>query len=221
MDTWQLPDEVYAMWKRSLMVLCMSAAFCAPALAQEAAVPPAHQHVDAAEHAEGPKHQLVEFDPAEAIWVIIIFVILLAILYPTAWKAVLAGLKAREQRIRGDLESAEQERLKAQQTLKEYEVKLAAAQDQIRQMLGKAQTDAEKIATSIRVHAQQEAEQAKERATKEIEASRDQALSEIYRQAAEISTSIAEKILRRNLNADDQQDLVRSSLDQLQAINRG
>jgi F-type H+-transporting ATPase subunit b len=205
------------------MVLCMAAALLAPvgAWAQEAGAPPANQAQAEAPAEHGPKHELVEFDPAEAIWVIIIFVILLIILYPTAWKAVLAGLKAREQRIRGDLESAEQERLKAQQTLKEYEAKLAAAQEQIRQMLGKAQTDAEKIATSIRVHAQQEAEQAKERATKEIEASRDQALSEIYRQAADISTSIAEKILRRNLNAEDQQDLVRGSLDQLQVVNRG
>jgi F-type H+-transporting ATPase subunit b len=214
------------MWKRSLLVLCMTAALLAPAAAwaQETVARPAEAPAGATVErtVKGESHhQLVEFEPAEAIWVIIIFVILLAILYPTAWKAVLAGLKAREQRIRGDLESAEQERLKAQQTLKDYEAKLAAAQEQIRQMLGKAQTDAEKIATSIRVHAQQEAEQAKERATREIEASRDQALAEIYNQAANISTSIAEKILKRNLNAEDQQDLVRSSLDQLQAINRG
>ncbi len=214
------------MWKRFLMVLCLAAGLMLPAAtwAQETAAHPQGEHAASTVQraAEGEsEHQVVEFQPAEAIWVIIIFVILLAILYPTAWKAVLAGLKAREQRIRGDLEAAEQERLKAQQTLKEYEGKLSAAQEQIRQMLAKAQADGEKIATNIRVHAQQEAEQVKERATREIEASRDQALSEIYRQAADISTSIAEKILRRNLNAQDQQDLVRSSLDQLQAVNRG
>src|SRR5688500_17169442 len=31
----------------------------------------------------------------QALWVVIIFVVLLAVLYPTAWKNVLAGLKAR------------------------------------------------------------------------------------------------------------------------------
>src|SRR5688500_12454800 len=35
-----------------------------------------------------------------ALWTVIIFLVLLAILYPTAWKNVLAGLKAREERIR-------------------------------------------------------------------------------------------------------------------------
>lgn len=200
------------MWKRLLMVVCLGVGLLAPAVCQA-------EEAAAADH--GPTHQLVEFNPAEAIWVIAIFVILLIILYPTAWKAVLAGLKAREQRIRTDLESAEQERLKAEKTLKEYESKLATAQEQIRQLLSKAQADGEKLATNIRVHAQQEAEQVKERATREIEASRNQAISEIYQQAAEISTSIAEKILRRNLNAQDQQDLVRSSLEQLKTVNRG
>ena len=46
------------------------------------------------------------------------------------------------------------------------------------------------------------------------------AVADIHRQAAELSTAIAEKILRRNLNADDQRDLVNSSLEQLQTAGR-
>src|ERR1700710_2613868 len=49
----------------------------------------------------------------QAVWVIIIFVILLAILYPTAWKNLLAGLKKREDRIRTDIAEAENARMKA------------------------------------------------------------------------------------------------------------
>ena len=37
-----------------------------------------------------------------------------------------------------------------------------------------------------------------------------------YAQAADLSTNIASKILRRNLNADDQRELVNQSLEQLQ-----
>src|SRR5215218_5283018 len=50
----------------------------------------------------------------QALWVIIIFLIMLAILYPTAWKNVLAGLKAREQRIRTDIAEAEAARTRAE-----------------------------------------------------------------------------------------------------------
>ena len=66
--------------------------------------------------------------------------------------------------------------------------------------------------------AQAEAEDAKKRAMKDIDTARQQALAEIYQRAAELSTSIAEKILRRNINAEDQKDLVKRSLDELQAV---
>lgn len=155
----------------------------------------------------------------EAIWVIVIFVILLAVLYPTAWKSVLAGLKAREDRIRNDIAEAETTRAKAEATLGEYNKQLATAEAKVGQILSQAATEAERIASSIRMHAQQEAEEIKERAIKDIDASRKQAMAEIYEQTANLSTAIAEKILRRNLNADDQRELVNQSLKQIQTLN--
>ena len=74
------------------------------------------------------------------------------------------------------------------------------------------------IANGIRTRAQEESERAKEQATRDIEAARNQAIAQIYDEAATLSTTIAEKILRRNLNADDQRDLVAESLNQLQKV---
>jgi F-type H+-transporting ATPase subunit b len=156
----------------------------------------------------------------QAIWVIIIFVVLLAILYPTAWKSVLAGLKAREERIRKDIADAEAARTRAEETLRQYNTQLAAAETRVREMISKAAQDGERIATDIKMRAQKEAEEAKSRATREIESAKQQALGEIYQKAAEISTAIAEKILRRNINAEDQKELVRRSLDELQTVGR-
>jgi F-type H+-transporting ATPase subunit b len=85
-------------------------------------------------------------------------------------------------------------------------------------MLAKAQSDGEKLATNIRMQAQQEAEEAKERAQRDIEASKNAAIAEIRNETAELATSIASKILRRNLNPDDQRQLVKESLEQLQTI---
>src|SRR5690606_19490970 len=144
--------------------------------------------------------------------------LLVAILGKFAWGPIASGLKAREDKIRRDIADAEAARARAEATLKEYQAQLAQAESKVRELLSKAQSDAERVATSIRMQAQQEAEEAKERAGKEIEAAKNQALSEIYEQTASISTSIAEKILRRNLNADDQRELVRQSLEQLQAV---
>jgi F-type H+-transporting ATPase subunit b len=198
------------------LLLLIAAALLLPATAALAADP--HDP-----HATDMDTRLVQIPPSKdtvigAIWVIVIFVALLAILYPTAWKNVLAGLKKREQRIRTDIAEAEAARAKADATLKEYNTKLGAAEDRIREMLSQATADGEKLATSIRMKAQQEAEEIKERANKDIEAARDAALREIYEKTADLATNVAEKIIRRNLNAADQQDLVRQSLEQLQTV---
>ncbi len=163
---------------------------------------------------------LVDFDPASAVWVLVLFLILLAILYKTAWKSVLDGLKGREQRIRNDIAAAEAARLKAEAMLKEYNAQLAAAETRAQEVISRATADGERLAAQIRTHAQQEAEESRERALRDIEAARTQAVAEIYEQAATLATSIAEKILRRNLNADDQRDLVAQSLEQIQQVGK-
>jgi F-type H+-transporting ATPase subunit b len=153
-----------------------------------------------------------------ALWVVAIFLIVLAILYPTAWKNVLAGLRAREQRIRNDISQAEAARAKAEATLGEYNTQLAAAEQRVRDMIAAATADGERMATQIRARGEQEAQEIKERANKEIEAASRQAIAEVYEQTANLATSVAEKILRRNLNPQDQRDLVARSLEQVQNI---
>jgi F-type H+-transporting ATPase subunit b len=163
---------------------------------------------------------LVDFEWGSAIWILVLFSVLVIVLYKTAWKNVLAGLKAREERIRRDISDAESARTKAEATLRQYDARLGEAEQKVREILDRAAADAEKIGTSIRMKAQQEAEEAKEHATKEIEAAKQTALAEIYEQTANLATSVAEKIIRRNLNPDDQRDLVSQSLQQLQNLGQ-
>ena len=177
------------------------------------------------EAAEETGGTLVPFPPrpndiANAVWVLVIFIVMLAILYPTAWKGVLAGLKARESRIRKDIADAEAARVKAEGTLAEYNQQLAQAEDRVRGMLAKAQADGESLAKTIRDKASGEAEGIKTKALADIEEAGKVAVAQVHDQAVELSTLIAEKIIRRNLNAEDQRELVRASLQQLEAAKR-
>jgi len=181
---------------------------------------PAKESPAAGEGQHGRQHRLIEFDPASAIWVIIIFVVLLIILYPTAWKQVLAGLKRREERIRKDIEDAEATRKRAEETLQAYSNQLAEAENRVREMISGASAQAAKIAAEIRAKAQQEGEETRQRAMREIDSAKQQAISDIYQRAAEISTSIAAKILRRNINVEDQRELVRQGLEELQSAHK-
>src|SRR5436190_20062689 len=94
-----------------------------------------------------------EYFLGPAIWTLVIFVIMLAILYPTAWKNVLAGLKTREERIRSAIADAEAARVKAEETLKSYNTQLAKAEQEVRDIIGRASGEAERIAAGIRTHA--------------------------------------------------------------------
>jgi F-type H+-transporting ATPase subunit b len=153
-----------------------------------------------------------------SVTTLIIFGLLVAVLGKYAWGPILAGLKSREEKIRKDIADAETARQQAETTLRGYTAKMAAAEEQVRSLLGKAAADAEKIAQSLRIRAQQEAEEIKERATAEIESAKSQAVREIYEQTADLATTIASKIIRRTLNADDQKDLVKRSLEEIQTV---
>lgn len=149
---------------------------------------------------------------------IVIFALLVAVLGKYAWAPIIAGLKAREEKIRKEIADAEETRAKAEAALRQYNEQLATAEQKARDMLAKATADAENLANQIRARGQQEAEESKERALKDIDAARDQALSEIYQQTADLATRVAEKIIRRNLNPDDQRELVNASLNELQTV---
>ncbi len=153
-----------------------------------------------------------------AILTLAIFVLLLVVLSKFAWGPIASGLKAREDKIRQDIADAEAARARAEATLRDYQTQLASAEEKIRGMMAAASADAEKAAENIRLRGRQEAEEIKEKANRDIEASRDNAIRDIYAQAADLSTSIAEKIIRRELRPEDQKALVEESLNQLAGV---
>jgi len=229
------------MLMRITMTLAVACWIAAPALAQDHGAggttpAPGHaaepgqlaQHGESGAHATEIGHDKPGLlpDPTaketwfQALWTAIIFLVLLAILYPTAWKSVLAGLKAREQRIRQDIADAEAARKRAEETLRQYNAQLASAENSVREMLAKATADGERLATTIRMQAQQEAEEIKERTNRDIDAARDAAIRQVREEAVNLATMMAEKVLRRNLNADDQRRILGDSLEQMQTIEK-
>jgi F-type H+-transporting ATPase subunit b len=165
--------------------------------------------------------QLIPAPPAgliTSLTTLIVFLVLVAVLGKFAWAPIVDGLKKREDKIRKEIADAEQARAKAEATLKQYNQQLAEAENRVRELLNKATSDGERLATQIRMKAQQEAEEIKERSAKDLEAAAAAAKREIHEYTVDLSTNIAEKILKRNLNPDDQRELVRNSLEQLSSV---
>ena len=151
-----------------------------------------------------------------ALFTLLVFSLLVALLGKYAWGPIAEGLSKREDKIRADVEGAERARADAERSRAENQRQLDAAEDRVRDLLAQAQADGQQLATRIRMQAQEEAEEIKEKAMRDIEQSRRDAVESVREEAASLAVMVAEKILRREVTAEDQQRLVDASLDELE-----
>lgn len=163
---------------------------------------------------------LLDPDPGSAVWTIVLFILLVLLLGRFAWPAILRGLQDREAKIRGDLENAERSAKDAQKTLGEYQQRLAAANEEVRQIIDQGRADAQKIVSQLKQQTQDEIGQMRNRAEADISAAQEQALNEIYVQTATLATEVAGRILKRQISVDDQQRLVRDALEEMGRTTR-
>lgn len=189
------------------------------------AVPALVQAADTA-HAAGETHAAAANPTpfagtiAQSIAALLVFGIVFFVLRAKAWGPILKGLTDRENKIRADLHSAEAARTEAQAALANYKKQIADADAQVREKLASAQKDAEAIAGRLKADAQRDIEEMKNRAARELEEAKRAAMAEVQMTAAQLSTSVASKILKRQINEADQADLIRSSLEELQVAGR-
>ena len=155
---------------------------------------------------------------ATSVITLVIFLALVAVLGKLAWGPIVKGLEGREQKIRDDIEAAEKARAQAQAAQREYADQMSGAEQRVRDLMAQAQADGQQLATRIKMQAQEEAEEIKERAMRDIEQSRREAVEQVRTEAATLATAVAEKILRREVNKDDQQRLIDESLSEFQAV---
>jgi len=186
------------------------------AMTQESAE---HGEADHGEAAHGGS--IMDVDPGLMIWTVITFVALLVVLRFTAWKPLIAALEAREQRIREAVEQAERSRLEGEKLLQQHQQKLEAAAAEAHQIIDEGKADALRLHKEITDKAQEEAEEFKVRARREMDLAVDQAKKELWEETTRLSTLLAEKILQRNLNAQDQKRLLEEVLDEFGSTSSG
>lgn len=151
----------------------------------------------------------------QSVAAIVVFLLLLALLYKYAWGPILTGLQERENKIKHDLEEAEANARQAAEVLRQHQEKLAAAQVEAQKLIDRGRADAAKLNAQLRADAQAEIDQARKRAEADIRAAKQLAINELYAQAATIATTIAEKILKRQMNPEDHRALIQQSLAEL------
>ena len=171
----------------------------------------------AAEHGDGAHDTSLPMNWKTdlALFSLITFVVYVAVLRAGAWGPLQAGLNERERGIRQNIADAEESRLKSEALLKDYEVKLAKVQEEVRDILAEARRDAEHTKQEIIATAQREADATKHRAIAEIERSRDLALTELFDFVSTNVIQATEQVIGRSLSGADQDRLVSDALSQI------
>jgi F-type H+-transporting ATPase subunit b len=155
-------------------------------------------------------------DVGNALWTVVIFVLVVLVLGKFAWSPILDQLKAREKFIHDALSSAKQQREAAEATLKEYGEKLRAARAEADAIIAQSRGDAERLREEMRQKAKGEADTIVQNAERQIRLETGRALQQIRHEAADLSVMIASKLIQRNLSKEDNEKLIEDALRQVE-----
>ena len=139
-------------------------------------------------------------------WTTLIFGLFFLLLAKFAWKPILNAVRARDEMIKGSLESAEKARKDMLKLQSDNEAILRKAREEREGILKEAREIRDKLIMEAKGKATEEAEKLIEKARAGIESEKRKALSEIREQVATLSVEIASRILGEKLTHTGQQE---------------
>jgi F-type H+-transporting ATPase subunit b len=139
-------------------------------------------------------------------WTTLIFGLFFFLLSKFAWKPILSAVKARDEIIKGSLESAEKAREDMKRLQADNEAILKKAREERENILKDARDIRDKMINEAKGKASDEGEKLIEKARQSIEREKEKALSEIHEQVAYLSVEIASKLLGEKLKESEQQN---------------
>jgi len=169
--------------------------------------------------AEEGEVNLFAGDIGNAVWTLVIFLAVILVLGKFAWGPMLSGLQRREQFIRDSLEQAKRDREQAEAQLEEYNKKLDTATADALKVVEEGRRDAEVVKERIEEKARSEADQMVDRAKREIDLAKQAAIKELYETSITLGSDIASRVLKREMNAQDHEDLIAESIDHLKELD--
>lgn len=143
------------------------------------------------------------------------FLVLMAFLYLFLFKPISRFLAQRSASLQRTLDDAKDSRAEAKRKLSEYNDLLSQAQKKIEAMRNVAEREALEHSRQTIKEAKEEAKQLIDRAKEEIEEAMDEARRDLRREVVGLTTTLAEKVIKRSLKEEDHARFIQDSLEQL------
>ena len=133
---------------------------------------------------------------------LIALAVLVALVYRPAWRSVTQALDGRAQRIKAELEAAQQLREEAQSMLAKHQRELHEGEARARAILQHAEEEATRLDRLAREKLEATMQRRTKQAMDRISAAESRALQDIRAQAAVLSVRATETLLREHLDDD-------------------
>ena len=143
------------------------------------------------------------------------FILLLVLIKKFAWSNITGIFEERAEKIASDIDRAEEARQKAEVLAQKREDELAGSRKEAKTIIENAKETAEKSKASILADAKLEAGRLKEKANQEIAQNKAEALQSVKGDVADLTISLAGKIISQNLDGQAHKELIDQYIDQL------
>lgn len=124
-------------------------------------------------------------------------------------------LEQRENLIKDSLENAEKAREELDKLNVESEAIISKARSEAQSILSEGKAAADKIKEDTITKAKDEASKIREDAQHQIQVEKDKAISDIRKEVVDISISVAEKLINKNISEQDNNTLIEESLKKI------
>ena len=151
----------------------------------------------------------------ELIWGGITFLVLLLAMAKFALPAVRNMMEQRTERIRKDLDEAEQAKTEADRIREEYGRQLADAKSEAARIIEEARQAADAVRRDLTQRAEQEATELRQRNAEQLDAERARIMSELQGQVSALAIELAEKVVESNLDRAANERLIESYIQQV------
>ncbi len=143
------------------------------------------------------------------------FILLLVLIKKFAWSNITGIFEERAEKIASDIDRAEEARQKAEVLAQKREDELAGSRKEAKTIIENAKETAEQSKANILADAKLEAGHLKEKANQEIAQNKVEALQSVKGEVADLTISLAGKIISQNLDSHAHKALIDQHIDQL------
>jgi F-type H+-transporting ATPase subunit b len=149
---------------------------------------------------------------------IIGFLIALWLLKKFAWKPLLSTLNERRERIKSDLDSAENKKKEMEKLSAEFEEKLKGIDGVARSKIQEAIAEGSKMAAEIKESARKESREIVAKARADLARDVAKAKVEFRDDMVQMALSAAEKLIKERLDEEKHRELIHDFLGELETL---